>query len=523
MGAVDLDLFKEKSQTHPDYMDFEEDWQIYRDVMGEGRVDKSTYLPRGLVEVDKQYAIRLRLSQFLPETHLAVEKVVAGLYQHNPTRDLKDTQLSTWCGNVDREGAAWSQYVEDIAAKMLSYGSLRLLVTTPVLRAVDGSVMQSPSRADEISQRAEPYLVLYTPLSVIDWDVDEFARLTFVRIKEEGWARLGSGHVAVTKFIEYDRASLSYWVFHNIDGDQTLVESVEGSPHNLGLVPMVTDCFPRRVRPMIGGGYIRHAARADIQKFQAESDQVYDTHVHAHPVFWAAVKAELAQIGIGSTSFIKLDPDSNEKVGYAQSPVGASEMLKMLIDEKRAVIYRQAGTDPLGVLSTKSTSFQTSGVSRAWSFGTSEARLLRRVASRMEVVERRVFELLSRYYSAKESTSIDETLFKGSITYPEEFDLSATDTLIDETDRIGELINSEKLQRKLQHRIAAAKVGDAPEEDLREIHDEIENNPLFGQFGNKKPVSPTAMPQLPRTSDVNLSGGTGGDVNEGGAVRTDRS
>ena len=118
---------------------------------------------------------------------------------------------------------------------------------------------------------------------------------------------------------------------------------------------MGVEHFPKAIKPMVGSSFIRYAAKADVQKFQAESDLAFDTHVHAHPVFFAKVNEELAAIGVGSQSFIKLDPMQNEEVGYVNTPDSAFAALSKVIDDKRAEIYRQANIDPMGVLNTGTT------------------------------------------------------------------------------------------------------------------------------------------------------------------------
>jgi len=495
MGTA-RDLFDSLDVKHPDYLDIQPDWEIYRDVLGDVQVNKEKYLPRGKSEIDSLYALRVSLSQFLPESAMALQKILAGLYREKPRRDFKDAKLAKWIDNVDAQGSHWNQYVERIAEKLLGYGTLRLLVNIQTPQLPDGQEM---SRADELAQSSQPFLVLYNPLSVIDWEVGDRGQLLMVRIKETRVQKAPppDHHAAVTRFIRYTREEVSWWEFTQSSRGFELQAAVEGMAHGLGIVPMVVDYFPKQVKPMIGSSYIRYSSRADIQKYQAESDLQYNAHVHAHPTFWAKVADELSQIGIGSNAFIKLNPDGNEEVGYVEAPLSSFEALKGLIDEKRAVVFRHAGTDPLGVLqATGSAAFQASGVSRAWSFGTSESRILGSVADRMESVERQVFEIVSRYTSGRILGS-DEQSFKGEINYPEEFDLSATQTLIDETEQIGQMINSETLIRILHQRIASSKIGDATAKVLKEVHKEIEENDLIGTPVGKKPIDPASMPPNP--------------------------
>lgn len=493
MPSTTQDLFDNLDVKHPDYTEAEEDWDVYRDILGDAQVDKAKYLPRGKQENDGIYKLRVALSQFLPESALALQKILAGLYGEKPKRELKDASLEDWTDDVDGAGTHWNQYVVQIAEKLLGYGTLRLLVNIDPPEVPEGREL---NRADELKAGAKPFLVLYDPKHIVDWEVDTKGRLMMVRIKEKRVVKAEppAHHGEVTRFIQYTREHVSWWEFQDgTNGIELIGESIDVR-HGLGIVPMVVDYFPKRVKPMVGSSYIKYSSRADIQKYQAESDLSYNAHIHAHPTLWAKIKGSLSSIGIGANSFIKLDPDKDESIGYCETPTGSFEALKAIIDEKREVIFRQAGTDPLGVMQGGASAFQASGVSRAWSFGTSESRVLGAIADRMEAVERATFEIVTRYTNGKQLGLLDQA-FAGEINYPEEFDLSATETLISETERIAQMVNSETLLRTLHLRIAASKVGDATAKTLKTIQDEIEKNPLIGtEVGKPPPKDPASMP-----------------------------
>ncbi len=260
----------------------------------------------------------------------------------------------------------------------------------------------------------------------------------------------------------------------------------------------------REIKPMIGQSFIRYAARADIQKLRAESDLVYDTYLHAHPLLLAWINDELKEVGIGSNTYIKLNPGvggaGREDVQYCAAPGSAFEALQQLVTVLNEKIYRQAKIDPMSIASAGSSAvFQASGAARAWSFGTSEARTLSKVADHMEVVERRVFELVLRFQDTGTLPPPEEYLFKGDIQYPEEFDTASTTQLIEETGAIvgSTVINSPRLARTLHKRIAASKVGDTTAKVLQEIQKEIEDNPLVNTAVGQKSPSVFQMPQMP--------------------------
>lgn len=471
-------LFEELDHKHPDYVAAQFDWSLYRDVMGEAEIKKEDYLPKGVQENKPIYDFRTQLAEFIPDCPLAVDKIVSALFREKPKRDLKDARLEAFCDDVDLEGTHLNTFMDRVARQILGYGTTRLFMN---MRAVSAPI---ESRADELALDIRPYLILYGPLSVIDWDVDPYGGLLMVRIKETSWARdvAPRYHSQVTRFITYTVGGFEFVEFTERDGKQEVTDR-GGGETTVGAVPMIVRHWKRQ-RDMVGVSYLRYSARADVGKFRAESDLAYDTYVHAHPTLKAKVERELAAIGIGSNTYLKLDPTSGEDVEYLQPPTSAFEALLRVIDDKRASVYRHAGIDPLGVISAGSSAFQASGVARAWSFGTSEARILTRLADILEDVERQIFSLALSYLEGD-----GKQRFEGEIQYPDEFDLSATQTLLDEAQQIVATINSPTLLRTLHKRIAASKVGDTTAKVLRVIQKEIEDNDVIGSPQEQPPSS----------------------------------
>jgi len=506
MPDRDKKLLEQLNAKHPDYVAWVEEWERYRDVLGDELVDKQKYLAKNVFEADSQYSFRCELSEFIPESGRAIEKIIGALYKEKPKREWTGSEslIKEFQDNADRRMNSWNAVSEEIAWNLLGYGTTRTLVNVPAVQLPElpgtGFVPDTLTRAEEKSLKIRPYVINYTPLSVIDWNVSPEGELLMVRIKEEGHApaKPGEPHRKSERFIQYDTENVTWWIFVEDEkkGEMILSEGPIMRNHNLGMVPMVCDSL-REIKPMIGHSFIRYASRADIQKYRSESDQAYDLYMHAHPHLAIWTEETLKDVGIGSNSYLKLNPGSSgasrEDAKYLEAPASSFSALKEVIENKLNQIYRQANTDPMGVLQAGTSTFQASGVARSWSFGTSEARVLSKVADRMTQIEMKTIELVVRYQTPGELPPPEEFVFKGSVQFPEEFDMSATQTLLDETAQIAGMINSERLLRTLHKRIASSKVGDTSAQVLKEIHEEIENNDLIGtQVG--KSLDPFEMP-----------------------------
>lgn len=481
----DKDLFDRLNVEHPDYKEWKENWERYRDVLGEAEPKKENYLPRGEFEDDTVYRIRMKLAEFIPESSIPVNKLVAAIYDQQPTRDFKSREVEDFAKNVDLKGTTWPEFTERIARKLIGYGTTRVLVNVRVpeeakaLREANGRPL---SVQEEKDLGVRVFAINYSPLAIIDWETDDFGSVTRVMIREEKKVKAqdpkpGAEHDDRVKFIEYTETMVSSTVFvKRSNGDVEKISEDIGE-HGLGMVPMVIDYYPEEIKAMIASGFIRYISKADIRKIRAESDLHYDGYVHSHPVFYYRGQEELGTVGVGASTYLKIGPE--EEVGYVTMPQAVTENLKAIVDLNIDSMHRHAGTDPLGQLTTSNSVFQASGAARAWSFGTSEARVLKDIANTMQRVEMRILEIAARFLTPSEvPLSRDDQVFKGEISYSEEYDPTATVQLMENAERSEGLVNSETFHKLQAKRIAIRLAGEVTPEMTKTILEEIESNPL---------------------------------------------
>ncbi len=186
-------------------------------------------------------------------------------------------------------------------------------------------------------------------------------------------------------------------------------------------------------------------------------------------------------------------------MGYVSMPESVSKNIREVIQLNIDTMHRHSGTDPLGVMQAgKGNVFQASGVSRAWSFGTSEARILKNVAMKMQRIEVQVLDIVTRHLVPSDRVlPSEESAFAGEVKYPEEFDPSSSFQLMENAERATELVNSETLHKTLAKRIAATLAGEVKHETLQKILKEIEDNPLPGEASE----AALSLPEIDLTSD----------------------
>lgn len=492
--SADMKLFEALSAKHPDYLAWEARWKTYRDCVDDAEFHKEDYLFRNEREHPDQHAFRVQISEFLPDTPSYVERIVGALYNEKPKRDLKNADLEKFADMVTlaRKSSLSSMdaYMAEVIKCLITYGSTRELITTKSVPAP--ATPGAPTRAEEIAADARPYAVHYTPLSVIDWDEDEACELTMVRIKESYCHKLDpsdplSPHVKYCKFIQYDRETAHWWVFAEDlekEGQYKLVEEDEAE-HGMGVVPMVVRYWPGPHKTMIGRSFLRYMARAELSKFRNDSDMDYDSYMHAHPAMCVETNAKLASdVIIGGGRNIKLrlrdQTQEGEKVYYLEYPTAQLDAVKRVIEDKEKKIRRYAAVDPSAALDESQPNGNVSGVSRAWSFGTSEERVLSSLADAAADIEAAIFDLVLR--AMGETPPADGSdLFQGEVQYPEEFEVASSDELLDKAEKIGANINSPTLIRYVHKRIARKEAGDAGQKLLAKIDAEIDKNEILAE------------------------------------------
>ena len=122
-------IFRQLDAKHPDYLKWEDNWKLFRDILGDNEPNLADYLPRGEFEDDKPYNIRLNLSEFIPESPIVIAKLVNAVYSRGPVRQFNSSQIEDdFAKNVDLKGTIWDDFVEDVARRLLGYGTIRVLV-----------------------------------------------------------------------------------------------------------------------------------------------------------------------------------------------------------------------------------------------------------------------------------------------------------------------------------------------------------------------------------------------------------
>jgi len=270
------------------------------------------YLEPYYYESREDYEKRLR--QLALDNHV---KSVVGIYnsflfRKDPKREFgsieNDPGLMAFMQDADLDGRSYQSFIRDLSAYTMVYGNAWVII--------DKAVNTAFTRAEELDQDIRPYVSMFTPENVLDWQYERQAngyyKLVYLKVKEE--------IIEDTQYIrEYTPTEVNVY---QLDGAEKTGELVYSLPNNLGEVPAV--CVYAQRSNIRGIGVSAIGDIADIQRelyeFSSEIEQII--RLTNHPSLVKTADTE-ASAGAGSVVQLPQNLDPGLKP-YLLQPDGAS-------------------------------------------------------------------------------------------------------------------------------------------------------------------------------------------------------
>ena len=254
---------------------------------------RGNHLTRYQLETDKEYTARLSATPLENHCKAVVNVYNSFLFRHPPERDLGTLSLipttEQFVNDVDFEGRDLDSFMKEVATWSSVFGHCIIMVCKPNIGAA--------TLADEQQQNIRPYLILLTPLTVLDWHHERQPNgsyaLTYLKYVEEV-----NGSQQVLKEWHTDR--IETWV---VDFDNKAIMNHKVETNGLGLIPAVVAYNSRS--SVRGVGISDIADIADLQKFiyNMTSEVEQTQRMDAHPTL---VKTPETQAGTGAGSIISM-------------------------------------------------------------------------------------------------------------------------------------------------------------------------------------------------------------------------
>jgi hypothetical protein len=450
-------------KTHPLYEANHNKWIYYRSSWLGGFDYRSAslgMLRKYLFEDDapgNQYENRLQYTALDNMTKLTVDTYRSFLFRSTPTRTFGNLQdditISRFMEDVDFNGTDLDDFMKEANDLATVYGHIWILCTK-------GQGIGIITREQEIANDIRPYLKLFTPENVCDWEYETKPN--------------GSEHLVMVKTKEWlaeDYYKYIVWtpdmVYCYYVEDDNVVYTEEYL-NALGEVPFIVHYANRTQHNGIGMSDIADVAKAQQSVFNLMSEAEQSIRISGHPTL---VKTQDVTATAGAGAVLNLDNTMDPNLRpYLLEPNGSN--VSSIIDMITVNIESFLRSTHLGAIMAARGLSVKSGVALATEFEMLNTRLADKSA-KMEQTEWKIWNLWFKWSDIQPDVDFN-------IEYQKTFDLRdehADLKLLSEALAIG--VQSETFSREVQKQIAKIVIsnGDALDDIFREI-DQGDNNGL---------------------------------------------
>jgi hypothetical protein len=455
-------------ERHELYDNYATRWEYYiRSFLGGEEYKGGRYLQEYNLELENEFEKRLQFTPLDNHCRNIVHIYSSFLFRVAPTRQLgileDDPTISMFIQDADLEGRSFNALLREVQTYASVYGHCWLLIDKPNSNA--------RTRAEELQQEIRPYMNIYTPENVMDWD----------------WERAASGkyYLSYLKIREHrsrEKDVYRIWYLDRIDTvelqrmgakEPKLIDSV---PNPLNQIPAVCLYNQRSYDRGIGVSDLTDVADLQRAIYNELSEIEQLIRLSNHP---SLVKTRDVDASAGAGAIIEL-PDNVDPAlkPYILQPSGQNlDSVLKTIQTKIDAINRLTH-----VGAVRSTSERTvSGVALRTEFQLLNARLSEK-ANLMQLAEEQIWRLYAKW---------QDKAFDGKIIYPESFDLRdwATDLEVLQQAKASN-IKSDTFVKELDKQIARTVVED--DEVLSQIDEEIDQQTTrLGEFPQTPIETPT--------------------------------
>jgi len=439
-----------------------------RSFLGGEEYKQGRYLQEYNLELENEFFKRLQFTPLDNHCRNVVHIYSSFLFRVKPVRELgrleQDKTIPMFIDDADLEGRSYEALLRELQTYASIYGHCWLIIDKPNSNA--------RTRAEELQQEIRPYINVYTPENVIDWN----------------YSRASSGkyyldYLKVREYSDSKKETYRIWYLDRIDtvelskigtSEPRLVDS---QPNAIGQIPAVILYNQRS--PMRAIGISDLTDIADLQRaiYNELSEIEQLIRLSNHP---SLVKTRDVDASAGAGAIIEMPDGIDPSLKpYILQPSGQNlDSVLKTISMKVDAINRLSH-----VGAVRSTSERVvSGVALRTEFQLLNARLAEK-ANLMQLAEEQIWRLYALW---------QDKVFDGKIMYPDSFDLRdwATDLEVLQQAKASN-IKSDTFVKELDKQIARTVIED--DDVLTKIDDEIDQSTTrLGEF----PVTPITTPTV---------------------------
>lgn len=386
-------------ESHHEWKEYIKEWEFLMDsYVGGHEYKEGEYLTSYIFESREEYEERLENTPMDNHVRALVAIYNSFLFRQPPKRDFgtlaNDPALDAFLEDADLDGRSFNSIMKDISTYATIYGHTWCIIDKPATIA--------NTRAEELNQGIRPYISIYTPENVLDWN----------------YTRTASGHYILTYLKIYEGNDAGRDVFKIYTPEDITVMSISGGeseavvemvmPNALGMIPAVCVYSQRSSHRGIGISDVADVARMQRAIYNELSELEQIERISNHP---SLVKTPGVSAHAGAGSLITVPEDTPEGLKpYLLQPNGANiESLLNSINQKVTAIDRMSHMG--GIRSIESR--RLSGVALSVEFQLLNARLAEK-ADNLEHAEEQIWRIFALWQG---------TVWNGMAEYPDSFNI----------------------------------------------------------------------------------------------------
>jgi hypothetical protein len=439
-------------------------WEFYiRSYLGGNDYKNGYYLHRYILESPEEYDQRIRHTPVDNHCKNVVQIYTSFLWRVPPTRDYGsldgDPQLNSFIQDADLDGRSFNTVMREVQMNASIYGNCWVIVDKPQTN--------TKTRAEELQQDIRPYVSIYTPENIVNWNYRRASSgrfyLDMLMVVED----INSERAIVKLFTEESISTYEVEDYEKeyADGEARLIEEV---PNPIGKIPAVNVYNLRGNKRPVGISDLADVAFLQQSIYNDYSEKEQLIRLANHP---SLVKTPNVEASAGAGSIIEIPEDlQSDLKPYIIQPSGQNlDGIMKCIQNKIDAIDR---ITHMGSVRGTSGNQISSGIALQTEFQLLNAKLSEK-ADYLENSEDQIWSLFAMWQDKE---------WDGSVDYPDTFDVRdwANDlTFLQMAKSSG--IKSETFNKELDKQIAEAVIDD--DQMIKTINDEIDSaRGLRGQF-----------------------------------------
>ena len=451
------------TSRHKHYEEKFKDWHFHlMSYLGGQDYQDGYQLNRYILETDEEYLKRAENTPIDNHCKNVVQIYTSFLFRVPPTRNYGslqgDPQLESFINDADLDGRSFNNVIREMQVNASIYGTCWAVLDKPAV--------QTQTRAEELQLDIRPYMSLYTPENVLNWDFERSINGKYVLTR-----------LVLLEDLFDDVATIRVWTSEDVT-TYRLKDYTKGystskpmllneMPNMLGKVPAVILYNQKSQRRGIGISDLNDVAELQKAIYNDYSEIEQLIRLSNHP---SLVKTPNVEASAGAGSIIEMpeDLDSNLKPYLIQPSSQSLDGIMNNINMKVEAINR---ITHMGAVRATQDRVQ-SGIALQTEFQLLNARLSEK-ADYLQNAEEQIWKLFAEWQNQT---------FDGEIIYPDSFNLRdyASDLQFLQAAKASG-VPSDSFVKEVDKQIARAVVDD--DEKINTIDNEIDAKAApIGQF-----------------------------------------